>query len=134
MKIAFITGAFDGLHIGHLYILGEAKKLGWVVAAVNSDEDVRRSKGPERPVLNLSQRVLALNKWADAVFPFTGKEELLSLINWIKPHYRVVGDDYAEEQVIGAAEVKSWGGQVVIIKRLPGISTTEILEAKGAAS
>ena len=45
-KIVFTNGCFDILHIGHLKILSEAKKLGdYLIVGLNSDSSVKSLKG-----------------------------------------------------------------------------------------
>ena len=52
-KIAFTNGCFDILHVGHMRYLEEAKSFGdYLFVGVNSDESVRRLKGPTRPINN----------------------------------------------------------------------------------
>jgi D-beta-D-heptose 7-phosphate kinase/D-beta-D-heptose 1-phosphate adenosyltransferase len=52
----------------------------------------------------------------------------LDLINAIHPDVIIKGSDYTEEQVVGGAEVKSWGGKVALIPIVPGRSTSSIIE------
>ena len=50
-KVAFTNGCFDLLHIGHLELLENARKLGDIlIVGLNSDDSVRRLKGPQRPI------------------------------------------------------------------------------------
>jgi D-beta-D-heptose 7-phosphate kinase/D-beta-D-heptose 1-phosphate adenosyltransferase len=39
----------------------------------------------------------------------------------------VKGGDYSEDTIVGAAEVKSWGGRVVIVPLSAGHSTTGMI-------
>ena len=52
----------------------------------------------------------------------------LALINALRPDVLVKGADYREDQVVGAAEVRSWGGRVVLAPLLDSRSTTKIIE------
>jgi len=52
----------------------------------------------------------------------------LGLIRAIKPNVLVKGGDYSEEEVVGANDMKSWGGKVSLIPLVEGSSTTEILK------
>src|ERR1044071_6875202 len=59
--IVFTNGCFDILHHGHLDYLARAASLGnRLVVAVNSDASVKRLKGPQRPVNQQDDRLLAL--------------------------------------------------------------------------
>jgi len=131
-KVIFANGCFDVLHAGHIHLLKEAKKLGgYVLVAVNTDESIKQIKGVLRPVQSLENRmaVLAELRCVDFVTWFTDASPI-KLIEQIKPHYIVKGEDYRAEDVVGFKEVKQWGGEVVIIPRIKGLSTTGIL--KGA--
>jgi len=44
-KIVAVSGGFDPLHIGHLRMMQEAKKLGHVVAIVHSNDWLVQKKG-----------------------------------------------------------------------------------------
>ena len=58
------------IHNGHVRILKAAKKLGTVVVALTTDEEVKAHKGYE-PELNFEQRreILAAIKYVDEVVP-----------------------------------------------------------------
>jgi bifunctional ADP-heptose synthase (sugar kinase/adenylyltransferase) len=56
----------------------------------------------------------------------------LRLIEAIRPDVLVKGGDYTEQNVVGAREVRGWGGRVELIPLLAGTSTTRLI-AKSAA-
>jgi D-beta-D-heptose 7-phosphate kinase/D-beta-D-heptose 1-phosphate adenosyltransferase len=89
---------------------------------------VRAIKGPERPLIGQDDRarLLAALASVDAVVLFD-EETPLNLIKALRPDVLAKGADYTEEQVVGAAEIKSWGGRVAIIPLVNGRSTTAIL-------
>ncbi len=128
-KIVFTNGCFDILHYGHVYYLEQARLLGDVlIVGVNSDASVRRLKGPQRPINKLRDRmyVLAGLEAVDYVVSFR-EDTPLSLIVEIKPDVLVKGGDWEIEQIVGAKEVLSWGGEVRTITFKKGRSTTAII-------
>jgi len=69
-KIVFTNGCFDLLHIGHIKLLKEAKRQGDIlIVAINSDDSVKRLKGPGRPLFPVSERaeILASLEMVDYV-------------------------------------------------------------------
>ena len=120
---------FDLVHPGHVDILNAARDTAdALIVGVNSDESVRRLKGPTRPVRSDAERayVLAALECVDLVVIFP-EDTPLNLVKHLKPDVIVKGGDYAEETIVGAAEVKSWGGRVVVVPLTPGHSTTAII-------
>lgn len=130
-RVVFTNGVFDLLHRGHVEYLAEAKALGdFLLIGVNDDSSARTlGKGLERPINNADDRmtVLAALECVDLVIPFE-QETPLDLIAFLRPDVLVKGSDYTEEEVVGASEVRSTGGEVVLISLREGYSTTEILE------
>ena len=99
-----------------------------LVVGVNSDASVRRLKGPERPVRSEAERayVVAAFEMVDCVVVFE-QDTPLELIERLRPDVLVKGGDYREDTIVGAAEVRGWGGDVRVIPLTPGQSTTNII-------
>ena len=56
----------------------------------------------------------------------------LSLIKKIKPDLITKGGDYKNKKIVGENEVKKWGGKVLTLDFVRGLSSTKILEKKEA--
>jgi len=125
-KIGFIAGCFDRFHEGHEFIISEAKKYcDRLYVGLNIDKYIIEKKG--RKPYSWDKRARELEKrGAWAVLPFYSNP--IDIILNHKPDYIFVGDDYTETQVIGAKECVEWGGRVIIIPRIPNISTTNIIK------
>lgn len=129
-KIVFTNGCFDVLHYGHVRYLLEAKKLGDIlVVGLNSDESVRRLKGPTRPVNGEKERafVLAALACIDYVVIF-GEDTPKELIETVIPDVLVKGGDYDLSNIVGADFVTRNGGTVTTIPFVEGFSSTHITE------
>ncbi len=129
-RIVFTNGCFDILHAGHVRYLTAARQQGdLLVVGVNSDRSVRRIKGPERPLVSQEQRteVLAGLWCVDFVVVFDEADPLL-VIQALRPDVLVKGDDWPDNQIIGADVVTSGGGRVVRVPVVPDISTSRIIE------
>lgn len=134
-RIVFTNGCYDLLHIGHIKLLERAKQQGdKLIVAINSDDSVRRLKGPARPMVGEQERarVLAALSAIDAVVIFN-ESTPLEIILAIRPDVLVKGGDYTEDTVVGAPEVCSWGGRVCLVPLVEGFSTTELV-SKAAQS
>ena len=128
-KIVFTNGVFDVFHDGHLASLCEAASHGnMLVVAVNSDNSVKKLKGPTRPVFNETVRanLLAALIITDAIIIFD-EETPIEIIKTLLPDVLVKGGDYTVDQVAGAKEVIAAGGEVIIAAMVPAVSTTEII-------
>ena len=129
-RVVFTNGVFDLLHPGHVDILTAARSHGdAMIVGVNTDASVKRLKGPTRPVRSEAERVyvLAALEAVDCVVLFDD-DTPLELVRAVRPDVIVKGGDYSEETIVGATEVRSWGGEVVVIPLTPGQSTTSIIE------
>lgn len=128
-RVVFTNGVFDILHAGHVTYLEEARALGDVlVVGLNSDESVRRLKGPSRPINTQEDRarVLSALRCVDHVIVFED-DTPLAVITALIPDVLVKGGDYTRDTVVGADVVEQHGGSVVIIPLLEGRSTTSII-------
>lgn len=129
--LVFTNGCFDVLHRGHVTYLAQARALGAsLVVGVNSDASVRRlGKDGDRPINPLQDRmvVLAALESVNLVVPFD-EDTPLNLINVCRPDVLVKGGDWQIENIVGAQEVKNWGGSVHSIPFLHERSTTALLK------
>ena len=129
-KVVFTNGCFDIIHAGHVRYLTQAKGLGdFLVIGLNTDESVRRLKGTGRPIVPFTERayLLAHLSPVDLVVGFSD-DTPLKLIKRLRPDILAKGADYTIGQIIGADEVKSWGGTVKRIRLVKGKSTTSLIE------
>lgn len=124
-------GCFDILHAGHARTLEAARALGdCLVVLINSDESVRRLKGPSRPIMPEQQRADLLRSLAcvDAVVIFD-EDTPLEALTELKPDVWVKGGDYAGKTLAEAAALDDWGGHVVTVPYVPDTSTTKFAAA-----
>jgi len=129
-RIVTVNGSFDILHNGHLYILNEARQQGDVlIVGLNSDASVRGYKGPSRPHVTEQRRaemLLAL-RMVDYVHIFN-EADPIAFLQELKPHVHVNGSEYGEH-CIESETVKRHGGEIYIVNRIPGLSTTNLIGA-----
>lgn len=124
---------FDLLHPGHIDLLVAARQSAdALIVGINSDSSVQRLKGPGRPIRSESERayVLAAVEAVDLVVVFA-EDTPLELVKLLEPDVIVKGGDYTEQTIVGASEVKSRGGRVVVVPLTPGQSTTAIIGKLG---
>lgn len=129
-RVVFTNGVFDLLHPGHIDVLVGARRCGdALVVGLNTDASVRRLKGLTRPVRSEAERayVLAGLETVNAVVLFD-EDTPLALVQAVMPDVIVKGGDYAPDTIVGAADVRARGGEVVVIPLTPGQSTTRIVE------
>jgi D-beta-D-heptose 7-phosphate kinase/D-beta-D-heptose 1-phosphate adenosyltransferase len=123
-------GCFDLLHAGHVATLRAARGLGdCLVVCINSDDSVRRLKGPSRPLVTAPDRarVLEALEFVDAVVVFE-EDTPAQVLDRIRPDIWAKGGDYAGADLPEAAVLRRWGGQAVVLPYLDGHSTTALVE------
>ncbi|HEU0102311.1 MAG TPA: PfkB family carbohydrate kinase, partial [Mycobacteriales bacterium] len=90
-------GCFDLLHAGHVAVLQQARALGdCLVVLLNSDDSVRRLKGPSRPLQREHDRadVLRALGCVDAVLIFD-EDTPAQALDALRPDVFAKGGDYA---------------------------------------
>ncbi|GAA0327667.1 D-glycero-beta-D-manno-heptose 1-phosphate adenylyltransferase [Actinoallomurus spadix] len=128
-RVVATGGCFDLLHAGHVSMLREARRLGdCLVVCINSDASVRALKGPDRPLVPVSDRarVLSALECVDAVAVF---DELtpVELLERLRPDVWVKGADYSGGDLVEAGVVRRHGGEVVLLPYLDGRSTSRLV-------
>ena len=129
-SIVFSNGCFDILHRGHVEYLSKAADLGDIlIIGLNTDDSVRRLKGPSRPVNDEKARavVLAALEFVDAIM-FFEEDTPYNLIKRVQPDVLVKGKDYKAEDIVGYDIVTAKGGKVETIELVDGFSTTKTIE------
>ncbi len=129
-KIVFTNGCFDLLHPGHIDYLEKAAVHGDIfIIGLNDDDSIRRLKGNTRPISPLKDRsiMLAALRAVDLVVPFS-EDTPLNLITSLMPDILIKGGDYQANDIVGAPEVRSSGGEVLIIPFVEGYSSSKLIK------
>ena len=130
--VVWTNGCFDLLHVGHVRSLQAARNLGdMLVVGVNSDESVRRLKGPSRPFMPVSERaeILSALECVDYVIVFA-EPTPEAAIGRLMPDVHCKGADYAPpggKPMPETAVVESCGGRVEFVPLVPSTSTSELV-------
>jgi D-beta-D-heptose 7-phosphate kinase/D-beta-D-heptose 1-phosphate adenosyltransferase len=128
-RLVFTNGCFDLLHWGHIKFLEESRRLGDIlIVALDTDDSVRRVKGPCRPVIHADQRLrmLAALQAVDYVTVFSS-EQLPEILADLKPDVLTKGSNYPAAGVSGREVVDGYGGQIVIIPITDPVSITGLI-------
>lgn len=124
-SIAFAPGCFDLIHAGHVSMLRLARRQADVlIVATNTDESIRRAKGPTRPLVPLADRMemLAALRCVDAVISYDS-DTPTDLCRIIRPEVMVKGSQYAGAELPGA----EFCGRVWLAPMLPQRSTSQLV-------
>ena len=127
--VVLANGCFDILHVGHVRYLQGARQMGdALVVAINSDRSVRAIKGPQRPVLNQSERAALVSalRCVDYVVVFD-EPDVTHVLDVLRPEIHAKGTDYTEETVPERDRVLAYGGQVRIAGDAKDHSTRDII-------
>lgn len=131
--VVWTNGCFDLLHVGHIRNLQAAKQFGDVlIVGVNSDNSVRRLKGPKRPLIPQDERAetLAALECVDYVIIFDDLDPG-SILSRIRPDVHCKGADYAPPHgnpIPEAETIASYGGRIEFLPLTPGKSTSALVE------
>ncbi len=128
-RIVFTNGCFDLLHPGHIDYLDRAAALGdQLIIGLNDDDSIRRLKSASRPINPLQDRaiMLAALRSVSMVVPFS-EDTPLNLINALMPDVLVKGGDYQPDDIVGAAQVRQNGGDVIVMPFIDGHSSTGLI-------
>lgn len=129
-RVVLTNGCFDVLHRGHTRYLNQAKQLGDVlVVALNSDDSVRKLKGPGRPINGVADRaaVIAALSCVDYVTVFDTPTPI-PLIEQLRPEVYAKGGDYTPGMLAESEAVEAYGGRVSSLDYVAERSTTAMVQ------
>ena len=129
-KIVLANGCFDFFHAGHIRYLAGAKALGdCLIVAVNSDAQVRKLKGANRPLTSEAEHaeVISALRFVDYVTIFS-EPTAAELLRAVRPDFHAKGTDYTVETVPERDIVKEYGGRTAIVGDPKSHSSTELIE------
>lgn len=129
-SVVVTNGCFDILHVGHLRYLQACKAAGDIlVVLVNTDASVHRLKGPERPIVNESDRseIIAGLGCVDFVTLFDEPTPEV-LLEAIRPDFYAKGAQYNEDNLPEMNTLRKIGTQVRFIPMVESRSTTSIID------
>ena len=127
MKTVWCNGTFDILHPGHIQLFKVARSLGdRVIVATDTDEKIKKDKGDDRPVNDLTYRVAMLEaiKYIDVVLTFGDRKELEGLIQLYSPDILLLGDDWRNGDVVG----RKYAKEVRFLPRVGGYASSNIVK------
>ena len=129
-RIVFTNGCFDLIHMGHVKYFQFAKRQGdLLVVGVNTDQSIRKLKGPKRPIVNEQDRLSVLEELESIDYLIRFEDDTpLQLIEMIRPDVLVKGEDYRKEQVVGWELVEGYGGRVALAPLVDGRSTSNVIQ------
>jgi rfaE bifunctional protein nucleotidyltransferase chain/domain len=126
VKTIFVNGTFDIIHLGHLALFNYAKSLGdFLLVGIDSDQRVKKLKGPSRPINNEFERKTLLEnlKAIDKVQIFNSDQELIDIISTCD--IMVKGSDYIGKPIVGEHVCK----QIIFFDRINEYSSTKKIQS-----
>jgi len=129
-RIVLANGCFDFFHVGHIRYLSGAKALGdYLIVALNSDEQVRRLKGANRPLIPERERaeIVSAIRCVDYVTIFS-EPTVEELIRAVRPDFHAKGTDYTVDSVPERDIVREYGGRVAIVGDPKNHSSTNLIQ------
>jgi FAD synthetase len=124
MKRVLAGGAFNIIHPGHVYFLGEAKRLGdYLIVVVANDETVRRNK---KLVFRAGDRkgMVESLKFVDKAVIGNGNDFSL-VLEKERPDIIALGYDQSLDPEL-EKRAKKMGIKIKRMGKLPGYSTSNI--------
>ncbi len=124
-----MNGSFDLLHAGHLYIIQQASlQADRLFLCLNSDRSIQLYKSPKRPIITLQYRLemIAALEFVDYVTWFE-ETDPIRVLSVIRPNVHVNGGEYGAD-CIEAETVRSFGGRLHLVDRIPGLATSAVIE------
>jgi len=113
---------------GTCYLEAAKAEADWLAVGINSDDSVRRAKGPGRPIVPAAERaeIVAALGCVDAVTLFE-EDSPAALIRQLRPDVHAKGTDYAPDSVPERSTVAAYGGRTAIVGDPKEHATTDLI-------
>jgi glycerol-3-phosphate cytidylyltransferase len=130
MKIGITFSAFDLLHAGHVAMLEEAKGVcDYLIVGLHIDPSLERSN-KNKPIQSLIERQIQLKgcKYVDEIICYETEQDLLNLLNMVKWHVRIIGEEYKGKAFTGWTEFDKPNStkEIYYNSRRHGFSSTDL--------
>lgn len=130
-RIALVGGVFDILHSGHIFFLEQAKQYAdYLFVLLECDQNVRRKKGPHRPIHSQKDRALILSSLPSVDYvirlpEMTINQQYDKLVNQLIPS--VIATTYGNrESQHKKRQAQAIGAKLVFISYIKNQSTTRM--------
>ena len=126
-RIVLTSGSFDLIHLGHVRYLAKAKEHGDIlVVGVDSDEKIRRRKGPDRPMVPEDERLqlLAYQRPVDLVYLKREDDPRWGLIKAVSPDVLVLTEDHGYSEA-EQEQLLEYCGRLAVLERQASVTTSE---------
>lgn len=125
-KVGLVQGSWDLFHLGHLRYIMKARALcDFLIISMDSDEKIRKRKGPTRPVIPQKERYdfIRLLNIADAIVVKEADEPKWHLIKTVKPDVLIaIKENYTDDQI---KKLGKYCGEVAVLPRQAKTSTSD---------
>jgi len=124
-NLVFTNGCFDILHSAHIELLKFSKNLGdLLVVGLNSDDSIKRLKGPTRPINDINERskILSLFDFIDYIIIFD-EDTPSGILKYLLPDILVKGSDYNKDNIIG----KEYAKEIKLFNYIQNKSSTNVI-------
>jgi len=131
--IILSSGCFDIIHVGHLNTLYEAKKMGDVlIVCLSSDEQIKKLKGPDRPINNYQDRIDLFKTidYVDYIVLYNeenipNETSLGNIMKIVDPDCWVKGNDYTRDAIV---QKHPYLRNICLVPNVENKSTTQIIK------
>jgi D-beta-D-heptose 7-phosphate kinase/D-beta-D-heptose 1-phosphate adenosyltransferase len=125
-KLVFTNGCFDIIHSAHIKLLNFSKNQGdLLIIGLNSDDSIKRLKGPTRPINKIDERSeLLLNLQIVDYIVIFDDDTPFNILSKIKPNILIKGSDYNKNDIIG----KDFVDEIILFDFINGKSSSNIIK------
>jgi D-beta-D-heptose 7-phosphate kinase / D-beta-D-heptose 1-phosphate adenosyltransferase len=130
-RVVWTNGCYDILHAGHVLYLQKARQQGDLLfVGLNSDESIRSTKGPLRPIVDEDERAIVISALSCVDYVLIFEEDSpVNIIRTLEPDIYAKGGDYTIDTInqVERGVVENYGGEIALLPGVAGSSTTAVI-------